>query len=60
MAAGNRLLRSRKPAMSSVMGMALVMDHEGVEVSPEPIRRLGIEPRSASDYIAMSSCDGAR
>ena len=54
MAAGNRLLRSRKPAISSVMGMALVMDQEGVEVGPEPLRQLGIEPRSASDYIATS------
>ena len=38
------------------MGMALVMDDEGVEVSPEPMRQLGIEPQSASDYIAKSSC----
>jgi hypothetical protein len=36
--------------------MALVSDHEGVEVSPEPIRQLGIEPRSASDYIATTAC----
>jgi NADH dehydrogenase len=55
MAAGNRLLRTRKPAVASVMGMALVMDDEGVEVSPEPMRQLGIEPRSASDYIAETS-----
>jgi NADH dehydrogenase len=55
MAAGNRLLRSRRPAVATVMGMALVMDEEGVEVSPEPMRHLGIEPRSASDYIATTS-----
>jgi uncharacterized protein YbjT (DUF2867 family) len=55
MAAGNRLLRRRKPAVSAVMGMALVMDVEGVEVSPEPMRQLGIAPMSASDYIAKES-----
>jgi NADH dehydrogenase len=55
MAAGNRLLRKRKPAVATVMGMALVMDDEGVEVSPDPMRQLGIEPRSASDYIATTS-----
>jgi len=55
MAAGNRLLRNRKPAIATVMGLALVMDDEGVEVSPEPLRQLGIEPRSASDYIATES-----
>lgn len=37
------------------MGMALVMDDEGVEVSPQPLRQLGIEPRPASDYIAETS-----
>jgi uncharacterized protein YbjT (DUF2867 family) len=55
MAAGNRLLRTRKPAIASVMGMSLVMDQEGAEVSPEPMRQLGIEPRSASDYIATTA-----
>jgi uncharacterized protein YbjT (DUF2867 family) len=55
MAAGNRLLRRRKPAVAAVMGMALVMDVEGVEVSPEPMRQLGIAPMSASDYIAKES-----
>lgn len=55
MAAGNRLLRNRKPAVASVMGLALTMDDEGCEVSPEPLRQLGIEPRSASDYIVTTS-----
>jgi uncharacterized protein YbjT (DUF2867 family) len=55
MATGNRLLRNRKPAMAAVMGMALVMDQEGVEVSPEPMRGLGIEPMSAADYVAKES-----
>lgn len=56
LAAGNRLLRSRKPAISAVMGLSLTLDDEGCEVSPEPLRRLGIEPRPASDYIATASC----
>jgi NADH dehydrogenase len=55
MAIGNRLLRTRKPAMASVMGLALTLDDEGCEVSAEPLRRLGIEPRSASDFIATSA-----
>jgi NADH dehydrogenase len=54
MALGNRLLRRRKPAMASVMGLALTMDEEGCEVSAAPLRRLGIEPRTPSDYIAAS------
>ena len=56
MAAGNRMLRRRKPAMASVMGMALTLDEEGCEVSAEPLRQLGIEPQSASDFIATSAC----
>ena len=55
MAAGNRILRRWKPAVSSVMGMALTMDQEGCVVSAEPVRRLGIEPRPASDFIAAMS-----
>jgi uncharacterized protein YbjT (DUF2867 family) len=60
MAAGNRLLRKRKPAVAAVMGMALVMDMEGVEVSAEPMRGLGIEPLSASGYIASESSAPSR
>ena len=55
MSAGNRLLRTRKAAVASVMGLALTMDEEGCEVSPEPLRNLGIEPRPASDYIEVQS-----
>ena len=55
MAVGNRVLRRWKPAVSSVMGMALTMDEEGCMVSAEPLRRLEIEPRSASDFIAAAS-----
>jgi len=35
-----------------VLGLALARDLEGCEVSPEPMRRLGIEPRPTSDAIA--------
>jgi hypothetical protein len=48
------MLRRRRPALAAVLGMALTLDEEGCEVSPEPLRRLGIEPRSASDFITAS------
>jgi uncharacterized protein YbjT (DUF2867 family) len=54
MAVGNHVLRRRKPALASVMGLTRTMDEEGCEVSAEPLRALGIEPRSASDFIAAS------
>jgi NADH dehydrogenase len=50
---GARALRGRRPELASLFGMALVRDIEGERVSPEPLRRLGIEPRRTSELIAQ-------
>jgi NADH dehydrogenase len=50
---GALALRGRRPELASLFGMALVRDIEGVRVSPEPLRRLGIEPRRTSELIAQ-------
>jgi NADH dehydrogenase len=47
-----RAMRRPKPAMASVMGMALSMDVDGCTIDPGPLRELGIEPRPMSDAIA--------
>jgi len=49
---GARTTRWLKPELASVLGLALARDLEGWQVSPEPMRRLGIEPRPTSDAIA--------
>jgi uncharacterized protein YbjT (DUF2867 family) len=49
--AGARALRRWRPELASVFGIALVRDLEGERVSPEPLRRLGIEPRPMSEQI---------
>jgi nucleoside-diphosphate-sugar epimerase len=49
---GARALRGRRPELASLFGMALVRDLEGERVSPEPLRRLGIEPRRTCELIA--------
>jgi NADH dehydrogenase len=49
---GARALRKWRPELASVVGLALVRDLEGERVSPEPLRRLGIEPRPMSERIA--------
>jgi NADH dehydrogenase len=46
-------LRRWRPELASLFGIALVRDLEGEEVSPEPLRRLGIDPRPTSDYIGQ-------
>lgn len=53
LAAGARMARSRKPEIASLMAMALAADIEAPAVSAEPLRNLGIEPRSALDHIAV-------
>jgi NADH dehydrogenase len=66
---GARALRRWRPDIASIIGLALVRDREGERVSPEPLRRLGIEPRPTSECItqmaqaasgAASSPAGAR
>jgi uncharacterized protein YbjT (DUF2867 family) len=49
---GARALRRRRPELASVLGIALARDLEGERVSPEPMRRLGIEPAPTSERIA--------
>ena len=50
---GARALRRWRPELASLFGMALVRDLEGERVSPEPLRRLGIEPRPTSERITQ-------
>ena len=50
---GARVLRRWRPELASVFGIALVRDLEGEQVSPEPLRRLGIEPRRMSEHITQ-------
>jgi NADH dehydrogenase len=52
LAAAARLLRRIKPAMASVMGMALGMDIDGLAVDAAALRSLGIEPRPMTEAIA--------
>ena len=53
LAAGSRILKSLKPELATVMGLSLMMD-DGTQVDDRPLRRLGIEPRSASEYITQT------
>ena len=55
-------LRQWRPDIASALGMALVRDLQGEVVSPEPLRRLGIEPRPTSEWIEQlaRSAGGAR
>ena len=46
-------LRPWRPELASLFGMALVRDLDGERVSPEPLRRLGIEPRPTSELVAL-------
>jgi NADH dehydrogenase len=52
LATGARLMRRVNPAMASVLGLSLSMDVDGLVVDAEPLRRLGIEPRSTTEAIA--------
>jgi uncharacterized protein YbjT (DUF2867 family) len=59
MAAGNRMLRRRNPALASVLGMSLVSDMVELPLDDRPLRDLGIEPRSTTDAIdAMVRASG--
>ena len=50
--AGRTLLRSVKPEVASIMGMALAGDRADTTVGDDGFRSLGIEPRPASEWIA--------
>ncbi|MGY1601642.1 SDR family oxidoreductase [Geodermatophilus sp. SYSU D00815] len=56
---GARALRRRSPELASLLGMALVRDLQGDRVDPEPLRRLGLEPRATSDRIAAMAREAA-
>ena len=45
-------MRPFKPVMASLMGQALVADREPSTATDAPLRELGIDPRSASAFIA--------
>jgi uncharacterized protein YbjT (DUF2867 family) len=51
MAMGSRLLRTRNPALASVLGMSLVSDEVELPLTDRPLRDLGIEPRKTTDVI---------
>ena len=52
LAAGVRATRRLRPALASVLGIALTNDVEGCDPGPEPLRRLGIEPRALAAFVA--------
>lgn len=47
-----RATRRVRPALASVLGIALAMDLEGCAPSPSPLRELGVEPRSVEQFVA--------
>jgi uncharacterized protein YbjT (DUF2867 family) len=49
---GALALRRSRPELASLFGIALVRDLAGERLSPEPLRRLGIEPTPTSECIA--------
>jgi uncharacterized protein YbjT (DUF2867 family) len=58
LAAGSRLLRPVKPAIASVMGMALASDLADSPVRDEDLRALGIVARPVSEYIEVLAKGG--
>jgi NADH dehydrogenase len=48
--AGMRVLRRPRPAVASVMGLGLYGDLQDAGWSDAPLRALGIEPRSVTEY----------
>jgi hypothetical protein len=52
MVAGSRALRPVKPEIASVLALALYFDRHDATCTAEPLRELGITPRTAADYLA--------
>jgi uncharacterized protein YbjT (DUF2867 family) len=50
----SRALWNTKPALASMLGIALFNDTHPSTSDDAPLRELGIEPRAASDYIRAS------
>ena len=51
---GSVVLKPFRPVLASIMGQALAADRHPATATDAPLRELGIEPRSASDYIAQA------
>jgi NADH dehydrogenase len=51
--AGLRVLRRRRPEVASVMGLSLLADERDATWTEEPLRALGIQPRSVTAYAAQ-------
>jgi NADH dehydrogenase len=51
----SRALWNMKPALASMLGMALFNDTHPSATDDAPLRAAGIEPRSASDYIRSAA-----
>ena len=56
---GSRILKRLKPELATVMGLSLMMD-DGADWSDQPLRELGIEPRSASPTLRRRSATESR
>jgi NADH dehydrogenase len=56
---GAGVLRRWRPELASIFGIAWVRDLEGERVSPEALRRLGIEPRPMSEHIRQMARVGS-
>jgi uncharacterized protein YbjT (DUF2867 family) len=54
---GSVRMRRIRPAMASVMGMALASDRADTGLGPETFHELGIDPRPVSAYIAEVAKD---
>jgi len=52
LALGVRGTRRFRPALASVLGIALTNDVEGCAPGPEALRQLGIEPRTVAAFVA--------
>jgi NADH dehydrogenase len=55
--AGLRVLRRRRPDVASVMGLSLLADERDATWTEEPLRALGIEPRSVTAFAAQVARD---
>ena len=58
--AGMRVLRRARPELASVMGLSLFADFEHASWTDDPLRELGIEPRSVSAYARQAVRDQPR
>ncbi len=55
---GMRVLRRARPEVASIMGLSLFADLEDARWTDQPLRALGIRPRSVSDYAQLTAGSG--